>query len=151
MGSTFDDWIYWHFFTITVNYEYNSSHIELLLNDVCLTNLSEKIFTASIKVKIKVMLLPTVSRSVCLGLTTRSLLLSDSCGFVSMGRSLWKEDGSIVYFYCWSSPAQSFSGPSSVGAVAQQQTSTPAPLFRLSGRHVTHRYTLAQCKFENEN
>jgi hypothetical protein len=37
MGSRFDDWIYWHFFTITV--DYNSSHIELLLN-VCVTNLS---------------------------------------------------------------------------------------------------------------
>jgi hypothetical protein len=30
IGSVFDDWIYWHFFTITTNYE--SSHIELLLN-----------------------------------------------------------------------------------------------------------------------
>jgi hypothetical protein len=40
MGYELDDWIYWHFFTITVNY--NSSHIELLLNDVCLTNLSEE-------------------------------------------------------------------------------------------------------------
>jgi hypothetical protein len=38
MDSGFDDWIYWHFFTITVNY--NSSDIELLLNDICLTNLS---------------------------------------------------------------------------------------------------------------
>jgi hypothetical protein len=37
-------------------------------------------------------------------------------GFVCMGRSLWREDGSVVYFFCWSpSPAQSFSGPSSVG------------------------------------
>jgi hypothetical protein len=29
MGSGFDDWVYWHFFIITVNY--NSSHIELHL------------------------------------------------------------------------------------------------------------------------
>jgi hypothetical protein len=36
MGSGFDDWVYWHFFTITVNY--NSPHIELLLNS--LKNLS---------------------------------------------------------------------------------------------------------------
>jgi hypothetical protein len=43
MGSGFDDWVYWHFFTITV--DYNSSHIELLLNDVCLTNLFEKSLT----------------------------------------------------------------------------------------------------------
>jgi hypothetical protein len=35
MGSGSDDWVYWHFFTITA--DYNSSHIELL-NDVCLTN-----------------------------------------------------------------------------------------------------------------
>jgi hypothetical protein len=34
-----------------------------------------------------------------------------------MGRSLWREDGSVVYFCCWPSPAQSFSGPSSVGLV----------------------------------
>jgi hypothetical protein len=38
MGSGFDDWVYWHSFTITV--VYNSSHIEVLLNDICLTNLS---------------------------------------------------------------------------------------------------------------
>jgi hypothetical protein len=46
-----------------------------------------------------------------LGLTTRFLLLSDSCGFVDVGRSLWREDGSAVYNCCWTSPAQSFSGP----------------------------------------
>jgi hypothetical protein len=37
MGSGFDDWVYWHFFTITV--DYNSSHTELLLNDICPTKL----------------------------------------------------------------------------------------------------------------
>jgi hypothetical protein len=40
MGSEFDDWIYWHFFIITINY--SSSHIHLPLNDVCLTNLYEE-------------------------------------------------------------------------------------------------------------
>jgi hypothetical protein len=35
-GSGFGDWVYCYFFTIIVNY--NSSHIELLLNDVSLTN-----------------------------------------------------------------------------------------------------------------
>jgi phage terminase large subunit len=35
MCSGFDDWIYWHFFKIAVDYK--SSHTELLLNDVCLT------------------------------------------------------------------------------------------------------------------
>jgi hypothetical protein len=47
-----------------------------------------------------------------LGLTTRFLLLSDSCGFVDVGRSLWQENGSAVYNCCWSSPAQSFLGQS---------------------------------------
>jgi hypothetical protein len=37
MGSGFDDWVYWHFITITI--DYNGSNIELLLNDVCQTNL----------------------------------------------------------------------------------------------------------------
>jgi hypothetical protein len=49
---------------------------------------------------------------------TRSLLLSDSCGFVILGRPLWREDGSVVYNSCWPSPAQSFSGPSPVRRVA---------------------------------
>jgi hypothetical protein len=46
-----------------------------------------------------------------LGLTTSSLLLSDSCGFVDVGRSLWWEDGPVVYNWYWPSPAQLFSGP----------------------------------------
>jgi hypothetical protein len=28
---------------------------------------------------------------------TRFLLLSDSCGFVAVGRSLWQEDGFVIY------------------------------------------------------
>jgi hypothetical protein len=32
--------------------------------------------------------------------------------FVYVGRSLWREDGSVVYNYSWSSPAQSFWDPS---------------------------------------
>jgi hypothetical protein len=50
-----------------------------------------------------------------MGLTTRGLLLSDSCGFGDVGRSLWREDWSVVYNSCWPSPAQSLSGPSPVG------------------------------------
>jgi hypothetical protein len=46
MGSRFDDWVYWHFFTITVNY--NSSHIELLPNNVGLANASEESLTAAL-------------------------------------------------------------------------------------------------------
>jgi hypothetical protein len=36
---------------------------------------------------------------------------------VDVGRSLWREDGSVVYNCCWPSPAQSFSSPSPVGLV----------------------------------
>jgi hypothetical protein len=50
-----------------------------------------------------------------LGSKTSSFLLPDNCGFVDVGRPLWREDGSSVYNCCWSSPAQSFSGPSPSG------------------------------------
>jgi hypothetical protein len=121
MDSGFDDWVYWHLFTITIYY--NSSHIELILNDVCLTNFYEESLTASNQIRVRVMLRPrSVGQSVLvssthLGLTTRFLLLSDSCGFVTVGRPLGRENGSAVYNCCWSSPAQSFLGPSPAGLV----------------------------------
>jgi hypothetical protein len=70
------------------------------------------------------MLRPTVSLPVCLGMKHPLgaceqifFLLSESCVFLDVGRSLWREDGSVVYNCCWPSPARSFSGPSSVGLV----------------------------------
>jgi hypothetical protein len=51
-----------------------------------------------------VMLRPTVSRPVCLGIKhpygayDQILLLSDSCGFVDVGRPLWREVGSVFYY-----------------------------------------------------
>jgi hypothetical protein len=59
-----------------------------------------------------------LEQSTHLGLTTRSWLLSDSCMFVGLGGPLWREDGSAVVNYCWSLPAQSFSGPSPLGLAA---------------------------------
>jgi hypothetical protein len=53
-----------------------------------------------------------------LGLMTRYLLLFDSYGLVFVGRPLWREDGSVFCICCWSWPAQSFSGPSSLGLAA---------------------------------
>jgi hypothetical protein len=51
-----------------------------------------------------------LEQSTHLGLTSRSLLLSDSYGFVDLGRPLWRDNGSVVYNCYWSSPAQSFLG-----------------------------------------
>jgi hypothetical protein len=45
------------------------------------------------------------------GPKTRFLLLSDSCGFVDVGRPLWREDESVVYNCCWASPTQSYLPP----------------------------------------
>jgi hypothetical protein len=59
-----------------------------------------------------------LEQSTHLGFTTRSWLLSDICGFLDLGRPLWREDESVFYSCCWPSPAQSFSGPSPVGLVA---------------------------------
>jgi hypothetical protein len=52
-----------------------------------------------------------------IGLTTRFLLLSDICRCVDVGRSLWRENGSVVYNYCWSSPLQPFFVPSTAGLI----------------------------------
>jgi hypothetical protein len=70
--------------------------------------------------------------STLLGLATRFLLLSDSCGFVDVRHSLWRQDGSVAYNCSWSSPAQSFSGPTPVGLVTifyclRFETSFPSP------------------------
>jgi hypothetical protein len=59
-----------------------------------------------------------LEQSTHLGVTTRSWLLSDSCGFVGLGRPLWQEDSSVVCNCYWPSPAQSSLGPSPVGLVA---------------------------------
>jgi hypothetical protein len=73
------------------------------------------------QVKVKVTLRLTVSQSVSLGvephlgLMTRYLLLSDSYGLVFVGRPLWHEDGSVFCICCWPLPAQSSSGPSTLG------------------------------------
>jgi hypothetical protein len=67
MGSVFGYWVYWHFFTITV--DYNSSHIELLLNDVCLADPSKESLTNLGLIStpiLSLILRPTVSRPDCL-------------------------------------------------------------------------------------
>jgi hypothetical protein len=67
------------------------------------------------------MLRETVSRPVYLGIKRPSgaydqiFVTVRSCVFVDVGRFLWREDGSVIYNGCWAPPAQSFSGPSSLG------------------------------------
>jgi hypothetical protein len=45
------------------------------------------------------------------------IFITLSCGYVDVGRSLWREDGSVDYNCCWPSAEQSFSGSSPVGLV----------------------------------
>jgi hypothetical protein len=59
------------------------------------------------KVKVKITLRLTISQSVSLGIEphlgpiTRYLFLSDSYVLVSVGRPLWREDGSVFCMCCW--------------------------------------------------
>jgi hypothetical protein len=75
----------------------------------------------NLKVKVKVTLRLTVSQSVSLGIEphlgpmTRYLFLSGTYVLVSVGRPLWREDGSVLCMCRWPLPAQSFSGPSPLG------------------------------------
>lgn len=65
--------------------------------------------------KVKVILLSTASRPVFLGVSHP--FGSYSCSFVDVGCPLSREDGSVVYNYYWSSPLQSFHGPSPAGLI----------------------------------
>jgi hypothetical protein len=71
-----------------------------------------------VRLTAKVILRPTVSRRVRLGVKPylghkiKFLLLSSSFGFVDVERPLLREGGSVVYNCCWPSPAWSFSGAS---------------------------------------
>jgi hypothetical protein len=81
------------------------------LNDFCLKNLYEESLTAVWVPEWSLLLVEFKSKlcydrrsvgqsvfvySTHVGLKTRSLFLSDSCSLFYMGRSLWREDGSVV-------------------------------------------------------
>jgi hypothetical protein len=67
--------------------------------------------TSLLRVKVKV----TLRLTTCLGVEPQLLLFDNYCT-VSVGRPLWREDGSVFCICCcWSLSAQSFSGPSPLG------------------------------------
>jgi hypothetical protein len=82
------------------------------------------------KVKVKVILAPTASLPVCLGVRHQRgyprpflfssflLLFLGSCGFVDVGRPLWREVESVFFSVCWTSRAQTFSGLSPMGLMS---------------------------------
>jgi hypothetical protein len=108
MGSGYDDWIYWHFFTIT--FDYNSSHTELLLNDVRLTNLYEET-RLNLFNFLSVMLRPMVSRPVCLGIKHPSgaydqiLLRQTVAGLLMWGTFSDERTALSFKIVSWPSPA----------------------------------------------
>jgi hypothetical protein len=134
VGSRFHDWIYWtpllqlHWIKTAHKLNFLMKSVWEILTVVCL-NLEESpvsrildLWTLQYESESQ-SYITTDGQSASLswnkapiwGVTTRFLLLSNLCGFVDVGRSLLREDVSVVYHCCWSSSAQSFSGPSPLG------------------------------------
>jgi hypothetical protein len=70
------------------------------------------------------MLWPTGGRPVCVGLRRPSeahdkIVITHTLAVsLNVGCSFWREDGPVVYNWCWSSLAQSFSNPVPTGLTA---------------------------------
>jgi hypothetical protein len=127
-GSGLDNLIYWHLLVQSrlIAIIYNNS--ESIFSRTLLPWLPRTrstlvlVLSPNSDLSLSLMLRPTVSQSTCLGIKHPSgaydrIFITVSCGFVDVGRSLWRQDGAVVYNCCWPSPAQSFPGPSPVGLV----------------------------------
>jgi hypothetical protein len=69
-----------------------------------------------------------------------SLIIWDSCGFVDVGRPLWREAESAVFSWCWASPTQSFGDArKKIWSWARDGCLTPRLTF---GRNITLTLTL---------
>jgi hypothetical protein len=123
-GPGFDDWVYLHFLTITINYYSSQSILPAKASTLLLVlqhhlhpydwltpaseseSLYDWRYTAN-----QVLLAPSPLR-----LTARiSFLNWTPAVIVLIKHPLWQEDESVIYSWCWPSPAHSFSGPSPVG------------------------------------
>jgi hypothetical protein len=82
------------------NYHCNHSSHKSVLS-------SPDVSCLSLSLSLNLILRPTVIRPAYLEIKHQSgaydqiFLLSESCGFVDMGRSVWREDGSVVYNCSW--------------------------------------------------
>jgi hypothetical protein len=128
MGSGFDDWVYWPSLQLhsvikdhTLSSFWMTPVWRISMKDLPL-NSDWSLLLSNSKSKSKSHCdWQSVSQSVSLGIEphlgpmTRYLFLSDSYVLVSVGRPLWREDGSVFCMCRWPLPAQSFSGPSPLG------------------------------------
>jgi hypothetical protein len=98
--------------TASDNEDSSASRAQVLSSQISIENWLRQ------RIKLKVTLRVTVSQSVSLGvehhfgLITIYLLLFDSYDLFSIGRPLWREDGSVFCICCWPLPAQCFSSTS---------------------------------------
>jgi hypothetical protein len=92
--------------SVTFTLDYNSSHIELLLDDVCL--LSRCLVTLQLLNKQILSLSQPASlswnKAPIWGLRPDLYYKCDSYGLVLVGRPLWREVGSVFCMCCWPLP-----------------------------------------------
>jgi hypothetical protein len=83
------------------------------------TTLVYSVYPASVRVRVTSRLAvyrKSVLATSPLRLTTNNFIFQlNTCGYSPYVNPLWRDDGSVVYNCCWSSPAKTFSGRSPAG------------------------------------